>query len=274
MTLSALVLKRGIDSFTPEDFRFVTSKLADDPARLVLVGGQAIEVWGKYFNVVSPQGDHAPLTEDVDWLGGKRDAQWLCDKLGGPGDIELRFAGDFDVGPSSAQAYLKRGQRILMIDFLKSIVGPTSEAVRGLAVPVELVGGAVIQVMHPLLCLESRFGNLHILDSKRRGNGPIQARWSMDITKEFLRSLVAENGVAQTVKAIAEIESLAHSKAGRYCYIHFGLDAMECIPAEVVSAIGGKFETVDWPNRMRRIDEKHRRWADIAGRRIQHIPGS
>jgi hypothetical protein len=83
MILRELLKKQGLDSFTVEDFKFVTSKIAEDPDRLILVGGQAIAVWGIIFDVPSPQA-HQTLTEDADWLGGKLDAKWLSSRLARP----------------------------------------------------------------------------------------------------------------------------------------------------------------------------------------------
>lgn len=117
MRLRDLVKQQGIASFTADDFHFVTSKLSEDPGRLILVGGQAIAVWGVLLDVASPLGPQHTLTEDTDWLGGKLDAKWLCERLGPPSDVDLQFAGDFDSTPSSALAYLKRGNRVLMMDF-------------------------------------------------------------------------------------------------------------------------------------------------------------
>jgi hypothetical protein len=74
LRLSALVNQQGVAPFTAEDFLFVGSKVATDPARLILVGGQALETWGAYFDVLAPTGDRHPLTEDTDWLGSKKDA--------------------------------------------------------------------------------------------------------------------------------------------------------------------------------------------------------
>ncbi len=175
MRLSALVNQRGVDAFTFDDFLFVGSKVSLDPSRLFLVGGQALETWGVVFDVLAPTGDRHPLTEDTDWLGSKRDALWLCDLLG-KDNTELQLASADENGPSSALAFLKRPDgRILLMDFLRMVIGPSNEEVRRLAVPVQ-VGSApaiTLHVMHPLLCLASRLHNLKALEAKRKGNGPM-----------------------------------------------------------------------------------------------------
>ncbi|WP_156473027.1 hypothetical protein [Pseudorhodoferax sp. Leaf265] len=270
MRLRPLISKYGLAAFNAEDFQFVSSKLTQDPARLVLVGGQAIEVWGVLLDVAAPTGDGQPLTEDADWLGGKRDAKWLCDRLGGPDTVELQLANDADPTLSSALAFIRRPQnRILLMDFMRAIVGPSSEDVRKLAVKVELSGGATIMVMHPLLCLESRFANLEVIPSKREGNGPMQARWAIAIVQAFLTNMVATSADKDQIgKACRRVAEIAEYKYGRYCYVNFGLDALDAVPSSVISAVGGRFEQEEWHRVVTRIRFKQHRWTEIASRRI------
>ncbi len=183
MRLSAYVNQHGIDAFNFDDFIFVGQQVAKSPEALILVGGQVLETWGLAFNVLAPTGDTNPLTEDADWLGGKRDAIWLCERLG-KAHTELVLAGDFDSTPSTAYAYLRRPDgRVLMMDFLRAIVGPSNEEIRKLAVPVQVADQVTLHVLHPLLCLESRMANLEVLPAKREGNGPMQAQWAVNIAR-------------------------------------------------------------------------------------------
>lgn len=80
--LSAIAGQLGITPFSRDDFFYVTGKLAQEPERLVLVGGQALETWGVLLNVPAPNGQANPLTEDTDWLGSNADARWLANLLG------------------------------------------------------------------------------------------------------------------------------------------------------------------------------------------------
>ncbi|MDN5503424.1 MAG: hypothetical protein L0H10_06335 [Comamonas sp.] len=270
MILRELLKKQGLDSFTVEDFKFVTSKIAEDPDRLILVGGQAIAVWGIIFDVPSPLGAHQTLTEDADWLGGKLDAKWLSSRLGAPSDVELHLAGDFDATPSAAIVYLLRdGKRVLLMDFLRAIAGLAVEDIVKFAVSVELEGGR-LQVMHPLLCLESRFANLELIASKRLGNGPLQAQWMIAIANKFLLTLLqSAEDPAQVAKAIRQIAELAEYKAGRYCFMNFQLDALDAIPAEAIAYAGKGFAEQEWPRIVRRITAKRQSWLDFRQRQLQ-----
>jgi len=269
MRLSALAHQQGLASFSAEDFEFVSSQLSHEPDRLILVGGQAIEVWGVLLDEPAPTGDTQPLTEDADWLGNRRDAKWLCDRLGSRNTVELQFAGEFDPSVSLALAFIQRpDKRILLMDFMRAIAGPSAEEVRKLAVRVELRNGAVISVMHPLLCLESRFANLALIPEKRLGNGPMQAQWAINIVKSYLLRMVRDRMPAdQIAKACRRIAETAEYKHGRYCHLEFGLDALQAVSAEVMDAVGGRFVSHEWPRIVERVRSKQARWREIAARK-------
>lgn len=271
MRLSALVSQQGIAPFTFEDFLFVGSKVSTDRDRLILVGGQAIETWGVVFDVLAPTGNRHPLTEDTDWLGGKRDAQWLC-KLLGEDATELKLASAHDHTPSVALAWLKRPDgRVLLMDFLHSIIGPSNEAIRRLAVPVK-VGDFVLNVMHPLLCLESRLANLKSLPSKRDGNGRMQAEWAIDIVQAYINKILSDGDVKQARKACHKVAEQAEFQAGKFCFLHFNLDPMRAVSNSIVEKIGGKFSELDWPNTVSRVNIKREKWREVASRELVHVP--
>jgi hypothetical protein len=270
MRLSAWVSKHGVATFTLDDFIFVGSKVSTDPSRLVLVGGQALETWGIVLDVLAPTGDRHPLTEDTDWLGSKRDAQWLCDQLGS--GVELQFPGGNDHGPSTGLAFLQRPDgRVLMMDFLRTIVGPTPEEVRSFAVQIE-VQGIRLNVLHPLLCLHSRLSNIAVLASKRSGNGRMQAEWSIDIATAWIKKVLAEQGARPATRACHKVAELAASPHARYCYLNFDIDPTRAITPELISQIGGRFETEDWPGKLAWLRKRQARWKELASRAQSHVP--
>lgn len=271
--LRDLVGKQGIAKFTADDFKLVTNRVATDPGRLILVGGQAIEVWAVLFDVPSPLGKGIALTEDTDWLGGKRDAQWLCSLLEGSAKVDLQFSTDFESPVSSAIAFIQRDDRILLMDFLRAIVGPSIEEVKRLAVQVDLDGGA-IKVPHPLLCLHSRLANIREIAAKRNENGLAQARWMIDIFRAYLLKMIGTLDSIQLAKNCREVAKLAEFQPGRFCYEHFQIDPLLAIDNAVVEHVGGKFLELEWPNLTRRIRDKQAGWLEFKKRTQVHIPGS
>ena len=75
------------------------------------------------------------------------------------------------------------------MDFLRTISGPSNEQVRKLAVPVQ-VGGISLNVLHTLLCLESRLANVAVIPGKRVGNGIMQSVWAVNIAKAYLLQIL------------------------------------------------------------------------------------
>lgn len=256
MRLSQYVKENGIDPFNFEDFLFVGSKLSADPARLVLVGGQAIETWGHYYRVAPPTGDYAPLTEDTDFYGSHKDAKWLCALLGKQ-TTEVILNSAFDPSPNTAVAFVQRPDgRVLLIDFLRAVVGLKHDEIVQLAVRIS-VEGVRINVLHPLYCLESRLANLDKLPSKRSSNGVMQAQWAVRIAEAYLLKMRATgHSDRDMIKACHLIAESAEYRSGPYCYHNHGIDPLSAVSPEVLAAVGGRFVADDWPRRLERIQSK------------------
>ncbi|MBK6005353.1 hypothetical protein JJB11_04540 [Ramlibacter ginsenosidimutans] len=275
--LIEIVKERGISAFTYDDVKFVSKPLFANPERLILVGGQALEVWGVLLKVPPPTG--VALTEDTDWLGSKDDAKWLIESLG-PIASDLQIPDVTDPTPSSALAFIQRQEeRILMMDFMKTIVGPDEHAIRKLAVQVTLMDDVKLAILHPLHCLESRLGNLTSIPSKRGGNGPMQAKWAMDIAREFILGMVRSGQPADEVqKACKMVSGLVESKQkrhyARYCHIHYGINPLDAVPAEAVQYVGGGFENDEWPRVIERVTHKLASWREIAARTQPQLKSS
>lgn len=256
MKLSEYAGLHGIHAFTRADFEFVGSKVTTDPGRLILVGGQAIEVWGAFLNVPAPAGQHETLTEDTDWLGSESDARWLCEQLG---NHELKIAKDW-LSPNTAIAYLQRPDgRILLMDFLRTIIGPSPQEVERLAVSVK-IKDITIRVLHPLLCLESRIANLAALPSKRNGNGFQQAEWAIAIVSAFIEYIAQNHSIRHATRACHWVERIALSRDAKYCYQHFGIDPFRAVTGPTVQLIGGQFVAQDWPRVVARVARKRGKW--------------
>lgn len=271
MRLSELAVQNGVDAFKFDDFLFVSRPLKQDPSRLVLVGGQALEAWGHLFQVAPPTGDHEPLTEDTDFLGNKEDARWLC-KLLGKDDTDLVLAKDFDPSANTAIAFIRRPDgRILMIDFLHAIVGVSNAEITKSAVCAD-IAGCQLQILHPLLCLKSRLANIQSLPSKRNSNGVMQARWAIDIVRAYLSDLL-ERGASQKelIQQFSMVSEMAEFGAGPYCYKHCQLDPLAAISSEMAEQVGLRFATEDWPRRLARIEGKRQKEQSI--RPAVHILG-
>jgi hypothetical protein len=266
--IAQLVSAHGLAAFTPEDFFTVSKQVSVEPSRLILVGGQALEVWSVLLDVPAPGGSGTPLTEDTDWLGGANDAQWLADQLVATMSIELKLATLDDSTPNTAVMLLHRNgtERVLLMDFLHSVTGLTDRAIHALAVTIDLphqeTGDTVtLRVLHPLHCMASRLANLKTHESKRNGNGVQQAQWAIDILAAWLRVVVQDGQEKQVRKACQSVAKLAQKDYARYCYHAYQLDPLQAISSAMVAAGGNGFNTQDWPTTIERIGRQRLRQA-------------
>lgn len=236
------------------------------PQNLILVGGQSLVAWAVFFGITVPDTGNPALTRDADFLGNKDDARVLAEELG----AHVEVATLDDNTPNSAMLTWQSpySHQLLILDFMKSLVGLDSKKVKETAVPIRYEDGPVIHVLHPLQCLVSRFENLHKLAVKRTGNGIAQARVAVAVCKAFVDELLsfgdAENE-RKAIKAAHFIAKVARSKAGAFVFSEYGIDALEAVdPSKFVHF--PEFATKDWPNHLRwgnnaRVTEKKRKAA-------------
>jgi hypothetical protein len=264
--------------FLPGDFYYVVEKTSRSPERLILVGGQALEVWGVVLDVKPPsavevdeQNFHA-LTVDADWLGQKADAQWLADLLGRD-HTELSIPAVGDPTPSTAVLYLERNGRVMLMDFLAGVTGIQNAELLKYAAEVDVAmpdGRTVpLRVLDPVHCLLSRMANLKAYASKRAGNGLLQAQWAIDILRAYLRYMVAcgapEDTMRKQCHRVAEIAEYG-SKAAAFCFTRYQIDPLLTVDADVVAAGGTGFAEKDWPVTVARIRRKQSDWLKKASR--------
>lgn len=264
--------------FSPSDFYYVLDKTSRSPERLILVGGQALEVWGVVLDVKPPsavaideQHFHA-LTVDADWLGQKADAQWLADLLGRD-HTELSIPAVGDPTPSTAVLYLERNGRVMLMDFLAGVTGIQNAELLKYAAEVDVAmpdGRTVpLRVLDPVHCLLSRMANLKAYASKRAGNGLLQAQWAIDILRAYLRYMVACGAPQDTMRKqchrVAEIAEYG-SKAAEFCFTRYQIDPLLTVDADVVAAGGTGFAEKDWPVTVARIRRKQSDWLKKASR--------
>jgi len=258
--------------FLSGDFYYVVDKTSRAPERLILVGGQALEVWGVVLDVKPPsavamdeQHFHA-FTVDADWLGQKADAQWLADLLGRD-HTELSIPAVGDPSPSTAVLYLERNGRVMLMDFLAGVTGIQNAELLKYAAEVDVAmpdGRTVpLRVLDPVHCLLSRMANLKAYASKRAGNGLLQAQWAIDILRAYLRYMVACGAPQDTMRKqchrVAEIAEYG-SKAAEFCFTRYQIDPLLAVDADVVAAGGTPFAAKDWPATVARIRRKQSAW--------------
>ena len=246
--------------FSPEDFEIVLKAIRKypDPGRFVLVGGQSLVGWMLYYGIPAPQSDYPALTQDVDFIGARKEAEFLAKEIGGT----ARYATIDDHTPNTAViTWQPPGKKKLTLDFLSGILGVADADVRKLAVDIQFPGQHPVKILHPLLCLVSRLENLHRLPIKRTKNGITQAKMAVEVAGCFLKELLAMNTPEtekQAIKAVHRIADSAASQAGVTAFIDYGIDPLSPIDAKMIGAFVHcpMFQTKDWPTQVRRVQRE------------------
>lgn len=257
--------------FSPADFDLVLSAIAKHPSPqdIVLVGGQSLVGWAIHYKLEIPYTDYPALTQDVDFIGGVKEAEFLAKELG----ATCYVATLDDNTPNTAVLswVSPESGKKLTVDFLSTLIGLTADEIRRLAVQIQFEGQhQPIWILHPLLCLKSRFENLLHLKSKRSKNGITQARVAVAVAKHFVAMyLNADDAGAEreAIRAAHRIAEVARSPAGIFVFNEYGIDVMEAIDASLYKH-NPLFASKDWQNQQKWVGVA--RGKDIKRRQDQH----
>ena len=245
------------DWFTEAEVRKVFGALPGETAKpVILIGGQSISFWALYYDIDVPKTDTPALTQDLDFVGGKTQAKELADKL----RARIKVATLDDSTPNTALLtwvpphQSASNQRTLIIDFLSGVLGVRDKDVVSLAVRVE-VDGLPLWVLHPIICLQSRFANLTLLPGKRDANGIIQAQLSIEIVKRFIARDAAAKGHVTIAKSFSRVFEVATSPHGVYAFHQFGLDAIAAVDMTLLPE-EHLFTKLEYPKLLTKLQNK------------------
>lgn len=212
---------------------------------VVLVGGQAVNYWLSYYRARESSLEQLALvtSDDVDFCGTQDDAIRMARAIAGSSvrtvDVDARAAATAIVTFEDKQGIERQ------IDFLRTVHGLEVKTIRETAIEVELKDradkptGILLHVMHPVLCLVSRFHNTHGFEKYQSQRGLRQARAAIGCAKGFLKDLCEASKLRDVHRSIKVIGKLACCAEGREVYARFQLDAFEAIPDD--SRLGEAF---------------------------------
>ena len=238
--------------FTPADLRQVIQGIhkTHDWTRVILVGGQSLTTWVQYYGITVPTFEGPALTSDADFIGTKAEAQVIANYLHGTAVL----AGPDDHSPNSAIVEFTGGKgEKLHIDMLFNVLGISDNHVRKLAVEVQLYDWEPINVLHPVLVLESRFKNLELLEHKRTANGVTQARVACTVAKKYLEECLKHpSRRREALEAAKRIGKLAFGRAGVFVWRKWGIDPLTAIDPDKMP---GQFRR-SWEFTTARVERK------------------
>jgi hypothetical protein len=203
---------------------------------IVLVGGQALIHWLTYYRdrVEALRQISFVTSDDVDFYGTQEDARRMAEALAGS-DVR-NFGVDSLSAATAIVRFRDQAGEERQIDFLRTVHGLDSEQVRNTAIEVELKDragnptGVSLRILHPVLCLVSRFHNTHGFPKYQEARGLRQARAAIGIARGYLQDQVDAGHIRIAHNAIKIVADLASSPGGRAVYEQFQLDALDAIP--------------------------------------------
>lgn len=156
-----------MSEFTIADLKSVFQKLHAANWSGILIGGQAVNLYAHFYASRIPNLESfRPLaSRDLDFHGGPREARRAMAILHASGKIN----DGFDPSPNAGvlQVKLESGQ-VLVIDILTSVFGISASEMLRSSITWKYAEAAVVQVLHPLLLLESKLACLRSLDQANR----------------------------------------------------------------------------------------------------------
>jgi len=209
----------------------------------VLIGGQAVAFWIRYFRI---QPRLPALTEDIDYLGTKAEAKRVSSRLKIRHQLKTATLDEHTPNSAVLSVEMPGYPEPVLIDYLASVVGVESDAIKESAVVVEFEG-ETLRVLHPLHLLQTKIWNLHRLENKRSPEGVEQARLAIEIAAAFIEQ--ANMPRKALLDAIETIGRFTATAPARFAAERYKLDCLKAIPQSVFreGVLPAEFHNKRWP---------------------------
>lgn len=250
------------------DFKKILTKLTG--AEIVLVGGQALNIWAEYYlpgcQELAATGPY--VSKDIDFCAAPAAVIDCANRL----SLEPILPKDFEPTPNTgAVIFLDEEGEERQIDFLERPFGLLPTDVFNTAIPYNLLdedGNPTeirIGVMHPERCMESRVHNVIGL-RQNSAHALKQLRASVICAREFQKDLLGR-GLTRLVLKLNEriFDFCLRNHNGVKVFSTTGIDpfdAVICSP-ELPEA----FAKIRYPQMQARLTEKRRRLQNLFNRR-------
>jgi hypothetical protein len=229
--------------FTPESLILLFQSIESSNLDLILVGGQAINIWASYYaNRIPELIEYLPFSSaDLDFYGGKVEAI-ACQKILG-GTINLNR--DFDPSPNTGVLIVPSEPQALRIDFLGSVFGIGDVELSQSAIVFEgqeHLAGLRVKILNPTLCFEAKLKSTVGLPQEGRQDLK-HLKMSLLFVRQYIIDTI-ENDVRQGLKLIERIVFHTWSDAGLTLWHRFKIEINSVIPtAAEIDTLDVKWET-------------------------------
>ncbi|MCX5512133.1 hypothetical protein C3941_08690 [Kaistia algarum] len=219
-----------------EDVIRIASKLTVDDETFV-IGGQAVNLWAWLYRERHPYlRQNGPFTsQDIDYFGSAAAADRFADAVGG---VVRRPDGNDMNTPQTAIVQIDIGGRAITIDFLNAILGVAhadlAAGVSLLALAAEMDGRSVeieVPVLHPVLCLQSRIGNMLSPATLRRDDFAWrQLHAAIAVIEVFLEDALDADDRREVKRSLRALFAYLRSHPfGRVADRELGVDALDIV---------------------------------------------
>lgn len=226
-------MNSGAPRLGAEDVIRIASKLTAEDGAFV-VGGQAVNLWAWIYRDRHPYlRPNGPFTsQDIDYFGTAVVAARFAAALGG---VMRRPDGDAMNTPQTAIVEIIVAGQVVTIDFLDNLLGiartDLETGVSVITLPAQVDGRAVelaIPVLHSLLCLQSRIGNMLRAATRRRD--PLARRQfeaAVAVLEVYLDEALTEGELREVSRSLrALVAYLRSHEFSRIVDIELGVDPL------------------------------------------------
>lgn len=251
---------------TPAELVSILSRI-DPDSDLILVGGQAINIWASVYQDRIPElQQFLPFSsEDLDFVGGKIDAVRVQQTLGG----DLTLNQNFTPSPNTGVLVTQAQERNLRIDFLASVFGLGDSEVAASAVRFEgqdKLAGVNLKILNPILCLEGKLkAYTGLPQAGRQDKKHLQI--ALLIVRQYIKDICQQNQPRDGFKLIEKIFKVTKSDAGLQVWNRDRLDLLDSIPIETVNNLADpgwdKFRQIRLPQAVREIADRRDKYQQI-----------
>ena len=206
--------------------------------RVILIGGQALLLWGEYYLIDKLTGQQLEslASDDLDFMGRKPEVIDCAKAWHG----KHKLPHMDDSTPQSGIVFLNNQGVKEAIDFLSQVYGVSDKDVYKFSDKMKF-GDNLVRVLSPPLCLKSRIENLHGLHYGADKQKREQLRIHAAITACYFY-LIDICEVQQHPRAIAKavtyiVNEVLLSRAGLALSVKFGFDFKDSFPVDKISSV-------------------------------------